>query len=143
MSSKYNSQTERLRRERIERNRQMAEEFFNPKAPAVPYEPANRRRDIAGVKVSEAAYQLHSALRGRQALHHLNNAELAAEMNRQRFSRAQLSAEDIEATIAELQAAELLRVGEADSTRPLDIGEQVGERRLDPFTSRYMLSELI
>lgn len=116
-------EAERQRRARIAENKRMAEEFFS--GPTVtPTAPGDRRRELAGVRVSDTAYQLHGYLCGLSEAREYSDGELASSVTRLR----PWSVEQVAAAVEELRAAELLAVE-----------ERAGGRFLNPHTPRYML----
>jgi hypothetical protein len=124
--NKYQREAERQQKARIAEIKQMAEAYF-AEVKVTPLVPADRRRDLAGVKVSDTAYQLHSFLCGRSEACEFSNEVLGREVSYWR----PLAVEAIERAIEELRAAELLAVE-----------EQAGKRILNPHTVRYMLAGL-
>lgn len=121
--NKYQQEAARQRKALIERNRQWAAELSAPTQPAA-IAPSDRRRELAGVLVSDAAYQLHGFLCGLSDAREYSDAELASSVTRLR----PWSIEQAAAAIEELRAAELLAVE-----------ERAAGRFLNPHTPRYML----
>ncbi|KPV53175.1 hypothetical protein SE17_11145 [Kouleothrix aurantiaca] len=128
--NKYQQEAERQRKARIAENKALAEDMFNPsRVRGVTPRPASQGgRQLAGVAVSELAYQLHSLLVGRGDTHEDSDAALASELNRHRMSNCQLDTEAIVAALEELTTAELVTVE-----------VQADQRVLNPLTPRYLL----
>lgn len=121
--NKFQREAERQRKALIAENKRMSEEFFG-EVKVTPLVPADRQRDVAGVKVSDNAYRLHSFLRSRSDVSAYSDELLAAEESYLR----PMSVEAITLAIEELRTAELLAVE-----------ERAGKRILNPHTARYML----
>lgn len=132
--NKYKLEAERQRKARAAARKSMAEDMFIPEqVRGVTASPASSSagRKLAGVLVSDTAYQLHNLLVSRRDLHSESDAVLVREMNRNLPSAAQVTAETIAAALEELHAAALLAVQEKSTARALN-----------PFTPAYMLEGL-
>lgn len=132
--NRYQLEAERQRKARAAEIKELASGMFIPEqVHGVTPAPANRSagRVLAGVSVSDRAYQLHNLLVSRRDLHSESDAVLAREMNRNLPSAAQVTAETTAAALEELHAAALLAVQEEGTARALN-----------PFTPAFMLEGL-